>query len=151
MPKIKTLLVLGALLGSAAAYATQCNNGTIEGTYTYAVTHTGWVTSSVDPVFTRVPLNGVVVLKFSNGNVTTPYSLFVQDGLASTDLSGGTYSVTAISAATGTCKVVINMQSSPPPAYTLSGVTSNNGDHISTVSSSGGGYTISNEFVRVSH
>ncbi len=150
MQKIKTILALGALLGSAAAYATQCNNGMIEGTY--AVTHSGWVTSGVDPVFTRVPFNGVVVLKFSNGNVTTPYSLFVQDGgLGSADLSGGTYSVTAISAATGTCKVVINMQSNPPPGYTLSGVTSNNGDHISTTSSSGGGYTVSSEFVRVSH
>ncbi len=150
MQKIKTILALGALLGSAAAYATQCNNGTIEGTY--AVTHTGWVTSGGSSNFTRVPFNEVAVQNFSNGNVTTPYSLFVQDGgLGSADLSGGTYSVTAISAATGTCKVVINMQSSPPPAYTLSGVTSNNGDHISTVSSSGGGYTISNEFVRVSH
>ncbi len=144
MQRIKTLLALGALLGSAAAYATQCNLGTIEGTY--AGTSTGWIGAGGD----RKPTSGVRFRKFEIvggvGTVTTPYSADVTDGVLATNPSVGTYTVSAVSK--GACSVVMNI--TLPSAYGLTGVISDNGNHISGVCTNDGN-TGSQEFVRVSN
>ncbi len=157
MQKIKTILVLGALLGSAAAFATQCTKETIEGTYTE--TQTGWYTNPVPPV-TRVPYVAVGVYKFkaSDGIVTVPSSLEVVDGgIAFEDDSPGTYTVSPVSGTNGTCKVLMVLWSKMLPVgyYHLTGVTSDNGNHISftqtDVEGPEAGWTYLVEAARVSH
>ena len=147
MQKIKTLLALGALLGSAAAYAgpqSSCNSSTVEGTYAYQ--GSGWITTVGSPT-TRTPINFVGVRQFNaNGTFTTPYSLAVIDGgTAVPSTTGGTYSVSDTTPSSkGTC-VVNDTQG----LYTHAGVTSDNGNHISFISTASGN-TISWEYVRVS-
>ena len=147
MQKIKTLLVLGALLGSAAAYAAKCDLSTVEGTYTQTVT--GWSGSGDD----RQPLAGVRVKKFEIvgglGKVTTLYSATATDGLQAVPSAVpsvyGSYKVSAVGK--GSCSVEVKRPF--PTLFTAVGVTSDNGNHISAISTSAGS-TTSNEYVRVS-
>ncbi len=142
MQKIKTILALGALLGSAAAYAGNCDTGTVEGTY--AITGNGWSTKTVDSITTRTPFSGVGVRQNDRNGTFSVSQQFIQDGISGGQTAySGTYTVSPLPNTKGTCIV------SDFGIHPHTGVTSDNGNHISAITISPGN-TISFEYVRVS-
>ena len=142
MQKIKTILALSAMLGSATAYATQCNNATVEGTY--VATTTGWRGSGS----ARAPFTAIALRKLAGGVVTPLYQVVVLDGAPTTPIAAyGSYQVSSVVGAKGTCVVVFTFEG----GYQNTGFITDNGNHISVVGNGGNGVTASTEYVLVSH
>ncbi len=142
MQKIKTILALSAMLGSATAYATQCDNNSVEGTY--AAKTSGWSGSGS----ARAPFTAISLRKLAGGVVTPLYQIFVQDGVSTTPIAAyGSYQVSSVVGAKGTCVVVFTFSG----GYQNTGFTSDNGNHISVMGNGGNGITSSTEYVLVSH
>ena len=141
MTSTKISIALITILGAATAHANQCNcnNTGVEGTYT--ATTTGWITGA-----SREPFTAIAVKKLKGGVVTPLYQLLVQDGVAREPLvAGGTYQVSAVAGAKGTCLVVFTFAG----GYQNTGLTTDNGNHISVIGNGGNGSTTSTEYVRV--
>jgi hypothetical protein len=141
MTSTKMIIALITMLGTAMAHAGQCdsNNTGVQGTYT--VTTTGWSAGA-----SREPFNAIAVKRLKGGVVTPLYQLLVQDGVAREPLvTGGTYQVSAVAGAKGTCLVVFTFAG----GYQNTGLTTDNGNHISVIGNGGTGFTTSTEYVRV--
>jgi hypothetical protein len=146
MQKIKLILALSALLGSAAAFAEpqSCNARTVEGTYVYK--GDGW--AGTGDARKPISITGVRIFYPSTYSVINPFHESVTDGgILYTTTTDGSYSVNPVGDARGTCRVTITLNGS---GIILSGVTSDNGKNISVIVTSGL-YTVSEEHVRVSN
>jgi hypothetical protein len=145
MQKIKLILALSVLLGSAAAFAEpqSCNARTVEGTYVYK--GDGW--AGTGDSRKPISITGVRTFYASTYSVTNQFHESVTDGgTPFTTTTDGSYSVIPAGDARGTCRVTITLGGG---GIILSGVTSDNGNHISVIATSGS-YTVSEEHVRVS-
>jgi hypothetical protein len=139
MKSTKIIIALITMLGVATAHANPCNNTRVEGTYT--ATTSGWIAGS-----SSEPFNAIAVKKLKAGVVTPLYQLLVQDGVATSPLvTDGSYQVSSVAGAKGTCLVVFTFTG----GYQNTGLTTDNGNHISVIGNGGNGATTSTEYVRV--